>query len=553
MRLNEIFSNGKIYKVPPFQRDYSWEEEHWEDLWEDVLNVLESGEPHYMGALIFKFGNNEEEMFIVDGQQRLVTLTIFAVAGIKFLEDLIQNNIEIQKNNERVKIFLSKFVGEKDATSLFFRNKLKLNRNDDHFFKEYILERRKPSNVSKLKHSQKLLYKCFCYFYEKIKDQFKNDHGKNISNLLENIILKKLIFIQITVEDYLRAYTVFETLNARGIELTPTDLLKNYLFSLIVNEDIPVIEEKWYRIVNLVGFEKFPMFLRYYLNSYKNIVRKERLYKELKNEIKTSHSAINLLEELEKIGYFFAALQNPYDEFWNVYPNKNKIVNKIEELSLFKVSQPIILLMSIYRFKDYLLEQSLRMASVISFRYNIIGKANPNELEKIYNKSAIKLSKGEISTARELFESLKSIYINDEQFVSDFSQVSLNTRRNKKIVKYILISIENKISGNTYDINDSSISIEHILPENPNEEWKSSFKNGDIGDYIYRLGNLTLLNSSDNRRIGNKSFEKKLEVYKESRFVITNTINCSEWNNESILNRQKQLAEIARDIWRLDF
>jgi len=555
MRLNEILSNGKVYKVPPFQRDYSWTEENWEDLWEDILNITitSTNPPHYMGALIFKPGDNEDEWIIVDGQQRLATLTVVAVAGIAFLEKLIENKIDEDNNRERVSLFSSKFIGEKDATSLFYRSKLHLNKNDDPFFQEYILKRKKPLNISKLKYSQKLLFKSFEYFYKNIDEDFNGDRGEKIANFLENIISKKLIFIQITVEDDLSAYTVFETLNARGIELAPTDLLKNYLFSLIPRADLPIVEEKWYRIVNLVGFEKFPMFLRYYINSYRKIVRKERLFKEIKSEVRTSENTIELLDDLENIAYFYAALQNPYDEFWNDFYNKNDIIKRLESLNLFRVSQHLPLLIAVYRHKKELLQQALRIATVISFRYNIIGKLNPNDLEKAYNNVAMKISKGEITTGKEIFDTLKSIYINDEQFVSMFGLASLNTRRNKKIVKHILLSIEKQLSGNTYDLYDSSITIEHILPENPTEDWLESFEGEEIENYVYRLGNLTLLESSKNRDIDNKDFQDKLSIYKSSKLKITNDINFDEWNRNTIYIRQKKLAEVAKEIWRLDF
>jgi len=555
MRLNEILSNGKVYKVPPFQRDYSWTEENWEDLWEDILNITitSTNPPHYMGALIFKPGDNEDEWIIVDGQQRLATLTVVAVAGIAFLEKLIENKIDEDNNRERVSLFSSKFIGEKDATSLFYRSKLHLNKNDDPFFQEYILKRKKPLNISKLKYSQKLLFKSFEYFYKNIDEDFNGDRGEKIANFLENIISKKLIFIQITVEDDLSAYTVFETLNARGIELAPTDLLKNYLFSLIPRDDLPIVEEKWYRIVNLVGFEKFPMFLRYYINSYRKIVRKERLFKEIKSEVRTSENTIELLDDLENIAYFYAALQNPYDEFWNDFYNKNDIIKRLESLNLFRVSQHLPLLIAVYRHKKELLQQALRIATVISFRYNIIGKLNPNDLEKAYNNVAMKISKGEITTGKEIFDTLKSIYINDEQFVSMFGLASLNTRRNKKIVKHILLSIEKQLSGNTYDLYDSSITIEHILPENPTEDWLESFEGEEIENYVYRLGNLTLLESSKNRDIDNKDFQDKLSIYKSSKLKITNDINFDEWNRNTIYIRQKKLAEVAKEIWRLDF
>jgi uncharacterized protein with ParB-like and HNH nuclease domain len=552
VKLSEILFNGRTYKVPPFQRNYSWKEENWEDLWEDILNTEKTGLPHYMGAVIFKVTENEDELYIIDGQQRLASIIVLAVACIKFLEEIIEAGIEPEKNKERVDIFSKRFIGDKDATSLFYKSKLVLNRNDNPFFQEYILKRKKPRNLRKLKESQKLLWSAFEYFYKKIKEKFQNDNGENISKFLEKVVAKKLVFIQITVEDDLSAYTVFETLNARGIELAPTDLLKNYIFSLVAESDIENIEEKWYRIIDTVGFKKFPTFLRYFLNSYRELVRKDKLFKILKREIKDSNDVMTLLDDLEEHALLYAALNNPYDEFWNDFIDKARIPKHLEALKIFGVTQHIPLIMAVYRKKRELMEKVLRIIVTITFRYNVIGKLNPNDLEKVYNRAAIKISEGKVTTLESIFKELKSIYVSDDNFVSDFTYISINTRRNKKLAKYILVNIENYLSGSEYDYDRGEITIEHILPENPSTEWFDSFSEDEIENFVYRVGNLTLLESSKNRNIGNKPFPEKIEVYETSKFQLTKNINYDEWNKETITRRQKYLASLAKQIWRID-
>ena len=552
VKLSEILFNGRTYKVPPFQRNYSWKEENWEDLWEDILNTEKTGLPHYMGAVIFKVTENEDELYIIDGQQRLASIIVLAVACIKFLEEIIEAGIEPEKNKERVDIFSKRFIGDKDATSLFYKSKLVLNRNDNPFFQEYILKRKKPRNLRKLKESQKLLWSAFEYFYKKIKEKFQNDNGENISKFLEKVVAKKLVFIQITVEDDLSAYTVFETLNARGIELAPTDLLKNYIFSLVAESDIENIEEKWYRIIDTVGFKKFPTFLRYFLNSYRELVRKDKLFKILKREIKDSNDVMTLLDDLEEHALLYAALNNPYDEFWNDFIDKARIPKHLEALKIFGVTQHIPLIMAVYRKKRELMEKVLRIIVTITFRYNVIGKLNPNDLEKVYNRAAIKISEGKVTTLESIFKELKSIYVSDDNFVSDFTYISINTRRNKKLAKYILVNIENYLSGSEYDYDRGEITIEHILPENPSTEWFDSFSEDEIENFVYRVGNLTLLESSKNRDIGNKPFPEKIEVYETSKFQLTKNINYDEWNKETITRRQKYLASLAKQIWRID-
>jgi uncharacterized protein with ParB-like and HNH nuclease domain len=553
VRFGDMFFNGKTYKIPLFQRDYSWREENWEDLWFDIINIIETGASHYMGALIFKTVNNEDELLIIDGQQRLATIIIIVVAGIKLIEDLVEKKINTKDNEERIKILSSKFIGEKDATSLFYKSKLLLNKKDNPFFQEYILKRKKPLNILKLHYSQKLLYKAFEYYYTKMKNELSNKKGEEISDFLENIIAKKLVFIQITVADDLSAYTVFETLNARGIELAPTDLLKNYFFSIVSATDLSIIEEKWDKIISIVRFEKFPLFLRYYLNSYRPLVRKERLFKEVKKEIKSAEDVIGLLEELENTAYFFSALKNPYDDFWNEFPEKSKIIECLEALNLFKVTQQIPLLFSIYKSKREILAKILQIIEVIAFRYNIIGKLNPNEMEQIYNRIAIMVFEKKLKSPKSIFNKLKNIYVKDDEFVSKFEYISINSNRNKKLIKYILIKIENTISKNFYDYNDSSITIEHILPENPSNEWFDMFIPEEIKNHVYRIGNMTLLESDKNREAGNKGYKKKTEIYKDSKFKITKNLNYEEWGMSSISKRQRKLSEEAKNIWRIDY
>ncbi len=102
----ELFSNGKIYRVPPFQRDYSWKEENWEDLWQDILNLHNNiNFSHYMGAIVLQSDRTaDKEVIIIDGQQQLATLSIIAVAIIERIKRLVEQEIELDANKERQEI-----------------------------------------------------------------------------------------------------------------------------------------------------------------------------------------------------------------------------------------------------------------------------------------------------------------------------------------------------------------------------------------------------------------------------------------------------------------
>ena len=123
----ELIGNGRIYRVPAYQRDYSWKDEHWEDLWNDLWEMHgDVDERHYMGALVIE-GISDREFQIIDGQQRLATLSILALAVLGQLETLAEQGVDPQANRERAAGLRNRFIGEKDPASLVESSKLFLN------------------------------------------------------------------------------------------------------------------------------------------------------------------------------------------------------------------------------------------------------------------------------------------------------------------------------------------------------------------------------------------------------------------------------------------
>jgi len=557
--LGELLGNGKTYKVPPYQRDYSWDEEKWEDLFLDINDLENSKHPHYMGAIVLQTSNNKQYT-IIDGQQRIATLSIFIIAIIKLLKDLVEQGIDKDENQRRVDYFSRTFLGNIEPKQLFITSKLELNSINDSFFSAYIVQLRTPAKAILIKedNSNKLLLKAYDYFYQKLKEKLKNKDGKEIDSYLSDFVADKIKFIQISVEDELGAYTLFETLNARGVELTSTDLLKNYLFSLVGDGTTrgggyKVLLSDWNMISNVVGTKDFPNFLRYFINSKKALVRHNNLYKEVKKTISNHEQVFAMVEELKELASVYVAFKNPSDELWASFGKFKELKTYFEELKLFGVSQQVPLLLSVYRhFDENEFVRVVRICSVISFRYATIGKLNPNEMERVYNKCAIKVANKELTNSREVFENLKTIYVDDEAFENSFSSISIDIGK-RKLIKYILISIENQKAGQDYGYDESDATIEHILPQNIDldSQWAENFSDDERENLTSRLGNYLLLEVNKNKDIGNKYFDEKKEVYKTSKYLMTNSFNYSQWNIDNIKQHQKEFAKIAKGVWRL--
>lgn len=547
--LSDIVGNGKTYTVPPYQRDYSWRRDHWEDLWNDILNIDSEGLVHYMGSIVLQ-NMGDKKFHVIDGQQRFSTLTLIVLAIIRQLNVLIDKEIDVQENKERVELLQKKFIGDKDPGSLTYSSKLKLNENNNSFFQSNLLVFRPPTNINTLHDSDKLIWQAYNFFIGKIADHFEGtESGEQITNFLNKHIAENLMFIQIVVEDELSAYTVFETLNSRGVGLTVTDLLKNYLFSVSTKVDLPHVKDKWRKIVDIIGLDQFPTFLRHYWISKNRLIRQEYLFRAVKASITTSPDVISLLDSLEENAMLYNALSNYSDSFWGGH---REIKKRVKELTLFKEKQSYSLMISAYNNLDQeSFAQVLKLISIITFRYTVIARLHTNLKEEIYNKAAIEVSNNRATSVNQIAQLLKPLYPSDSDFKNDFSTKSISTKRGKKLVRYILYNIENHLSQADYDFEENPGTIEHILPENGSEHYEAEFPATIHDSIVYRLGNYTLLEDDKNRDCDNLPFDEKKVIYQTSQYEITKQITANVWTPNTVEIRQKKLADYASSIWRI--
>lgn len=557
----KLLGNGMRYRVPPFQRDYSWTDDEWDDLWQDIVAMFEEdGEPaHYMGYLVLQ-SSDAKQFDIIDGQQRITTISVLLLAGLSYLQDLANAGKDAENNLKRQAQLQSSYIGYVDPVTLVSRPKLELNRHNNNYYQTYLVSLEKLP-IRGLNASEHQLRKAFNWFKEQLKSRFGNsdDSGTQFALFIDGLV-DKLFFTVITVTDELNAFKVFETLNARGVQLSATDLLKNYLFSIVSSastheNEIKALEDRWERIVGLLGDERFSEFLRVFWNSHHRLTRKAELFKVIRKEISSREKAFQLLRDMDQGAAVYMALRDPHDQQWN---NEEKAA--LEQLQLFNVRQPLAMLMASY--SAFYEEQRssftriLQAVSVISFRYNVICNLQSNDQERLYNEVARGISDDSLPSLKVVLSALSAVYPDDKQFKASFTEKELRTTnsRNKKVVRYILFAIESQKSGEHFESDSNKYNLEHILPENPDESW-SYIDDEKQERLVYRLANMTPMEVSANRTVGNQSFERKSEAFAESGFEITRAIadRYDTWGEKEIEQRQAQLAKLALSIWRLDF
>jgi hypothetical protein len=554
----DIMGNGLRYVVPKFQRDYSWTSEQWEDLWQDIQELLKDDaaqEEHYMGYLLLQ-SHDRKEYSIIDGQQRISTLSIFILAVLNHMKRLADQGIEPEDNQKRLETLKSTYIGFTDPVSLVTKPKLTLNRNNDRYFGRYLCTLTENPPIRGTKASEKLLQKAYCFFLEKIEETAIRD-GAELAALIGKVV-DRLLFTQITVGSDLNAYTVFETLNARGIKLSVPDLLKNYLFSIIDGkqplhqEEIRQLEEEWQAITDQLGSFDFSKFMQSEWNSRNPIVVKNSLFKKIKQSITTREQSFGYLQNLGAAAEVYAALQSPTDIFWQ-RDEYYGVQNSLRSFELFNISQPFGLLMAAYR--NFTPKEFVKIAKyieVVSIRYNVIGRLSPNKQENIYNKIACGISDKSITNLKMIQDSLREIYPSDNDFRNDFAHKQMRTEQSTKKVRFLLARIEESLN-NGMDITDTTLTLEHILPSNPKDEWLQHFDASDVDSYADMIGNMTLLQESLNKELRNAAFPIKKEVFAKSSLEITRWCGkYTNWTKESIEARQKWLAEQAVLCWKID-
>lgn len=556
----KLFGNGLTYNIPRFQRDYSWTDVEWDELWLDIQEATKpDGESaHYMGYLVLQT-LNDKTFDVIDGQQRLTTLSIIVLAILRNLKRLVETGQDAERNQQRLEQIRSSYIGYLDPVTLVAASKLTLNRNNNDYYQNYLV----PLAVLPqrgFKASEHAMRKASDWFEKRVLEfaraatDAETDTGVSLAKLLESIC-DKLFFTVITVSDELNAYKVFETLNSRGVRLSATDLLKNYLFSVLhrdgVHEnEMSAMDDRWERLVSRLGETDLPDFLRIHWMSRNGLVRQSELFKTIRAKIDKRADVFALLNALDADVDPYLGLTSPESSDWS-----SELKDSAALLRMFGVRQPYALLIAARRVLsvgDF--TALLKIIVNISFRYNVIGTMQAGEQERVYSDVAARLSAGKFADLASIVEALRPVYPGDAAFKAAFASKELKTTqsRNNRIMRFILCNLERQAGGNDHDRDSATFTVEHILPQNPEGGWEQ-FTEIEADANKYRIGNMALLETTLNRDIGNEKYATKRSAFERSTFRTTQMIatDNDDWTPQRVLARQNSMANVAISIWRV--
>ncbi len=559
--LRNLLEGGKQFQIPLFQRPYSWKKENWETLWEDLMSLYTGAVQgsYFLGPIVtqsvFSTADGISPFVVIDGQQRLTTLTIILAVLRTYLKKIDPN---MAKEVEELYL-LNKFKKDDDSYKL-------LPTQDDRDVYKNIIQSKKAKDIKK----EGQIYEAYKFFDAKFEkpdpdEELELDYVKFKTILLENLLL-----VNITTDANDNPYLIFESLNNKGEDLTQADLVRNYIFmKLPLAERDEIYNHQWLPLQE--SFKKNVSHKEYageltkafwfYLRKDGMDINEKEVYKSIKKRFDSLSSTDELRVELDNLITFsnYYLRLNFNDEEPEIRLKKRferlkrldfttchifllNIYHQYEEEKLsLEAFEKVLCYLESYFVRRWFAEVPTRSLGIIfNNLYNQIKQKDPDNLVDGLHTVIASFDKNQR-------------HPDDNEFSQAFVNRSLySSKGSNDRVKLILESIEASLSKER--VAPESLNIEHIMPQSLNKEWKIMLGENHANlhkKWLHTLGNLTL--TGYNSELSNKPFEEKsTHLQKNSNLALNKYYQQKKvniWNEEAIKNRAEYLANIAIKIW----
>jgi len=540
--LERVFAKegDKQFVVPPYQRPYRWDADDAVQLLRDVHESCEAAETEYfIGSMICikKSGNKYE---VVDGQQRLITLTII----LSCLSECIRNSRIKDELKERI---LRSDPYLEDATP---RATLVVHERERDFYFNHVLQREHVAEARSV--TEKVYERNRKEIGECLKDMEQSDLERLAKYLSRSV---SVVFVE--VDDFTSAFRLFNVLNNRGMRLNDADLVKNMLLEAVANDEegTRLVGNSWKAMEEQVGEDEIHQFIRMHILSEK----------------KTRDRVIKIAgKKASPFEYYRHQLNNKFNgkSTKMVEVLKTSATNYRDILDGKWGAGKTIRLLNNFKQPEWM-PAFLAFANKWSGREGFVDFAQM--FEKIYMQGwlttgkrehacyiAIATINADKSSAATVIGALRQC-AEDKRFEEalDSSEFYDVTRRQIiNLVKAVLIRVNDERHDESAKIDVSNkVQVEHILPQNmsANAYWREKFTDDEHAEWVNKLGNLTLLIGRKNSAASNRAFPAKKAAYQAGTIpalaITREILNYDEWSADSLRARHEKLKKEVMALW----
>lgn len=545
----KIFMDDYVFTIPNYQRPYAWTTEEAGELLDDLLTAMEDGDkpveelnPYFLGSVVLVKEENKPDAQIVDGQQRLVTLSI--------LFSVIRELVGPEHVGD-----ISKRIYEKGDSILGTPNRYRLTvrQRDKDFFQEYIQDERgvealKELNIP-LSDSCTNLRKNALLFLERLENLTEKQRV-----FLARFMVLRCYLVVVSTPDLDSAYRIFSVLNDRGLDLSLTDILKAEIIGKIGKRDEEGYTQKWEDIEEQLGREAFEDLFAHIRMIYAKKKLRSTILQEFRTFVNPTKKPKNFIDgTLIQMGESFDQIRNASFEGTLRVDNINKYLTYLNRIDNFDWQPAAIF-------------------------YLTRNRNNPKEilwfLKKLERLAAgMMIIRADINYRLERYGHLITAIEEEADLSDEDSPIQLNRGEQGKIIQALnddiynvvkirlplLLRLDEALSEGEASYDFPIISVEHVLPQSPpvGSKWLKWWPDEEQRqEYVHKLGNLVLLSRRKNSQAKNYEFERKKEEYFQrggiSPFALTTQVmNETKWTPEVVEERQRQLVDKLKEVWDL--
>lgn len=545
--------SDKRFIIPLYQRNYDWKEDNCEQLFQDLMKLHESGrKSHFFGSIVSSIQSGTEDRYIIDGQQRITTVSLILIAMVNANKD---GQILATDSKLVEKIFKRYLVDEYQVDER--KVKLKPIKKDMQAFDALLYKPKeqyiKGSNVTRN----------YEFFFDKI-----IHCGLTLDEIFETI--KKLEVINIRLDEEDDPQLIFESLNSTGLDLSEADKIRNYLLmSLSPEEQEDLYTHFWNPIEVFTKYDSTPFVRDYLTMKQGKIGRIDKIYFIFKEYAETlGADRAHLLADM----CHFAKIYHQID---NAQIGTDKINRKLKQLRTLDstVAYPFFMAFFDYAMKVGMPENEIyRVIDVVEAYWarRIICNLPSNALNKVFSTlhrdvlNLIDKSNGDsaplyidVLVYVLLRKGRSAVFPSDEEVTGNFQSRQVYKMPSSQRM-FILERMENQDSNERHDVvkelTEKSITIEHIMPQTLSDKWKKAL--GEDWErihqqYLHTMANLTL--TGYNSQYSNLSFLEKRDMekgFKDSAFRLNNDVkSCNQWTEKELKERQQHLLHVLMKLW----
>jgi uncharacterized protein with ParB-like and HNH nuclease domain len=549
--LCKVFCNDFAFSIPAYQRPYAWTREQASELLTDLLSFLGDGSepetdanPYFLGSIVLIKSEDTPESDVVDGQQRLTTLTILlsVLRSLAIANTALEITDYIYQKGRRIE-------GQEN------RYRLKLREKDEDFFRRYVQDENKLDDLLKLDNSQltdsqKNIQTNTNYFLGEL-----SAFSEQQRNRFAHYLMMRCFLVVVSTPDLDSAYSIFSVLNSRGLDLSLTDLLKSEIIGVIPSSQQERYTRIWEDEEEDLGRDTFQELFSH----IRMIFRKAKLRETALNEFR---KYIQPQKEPQK---FIDGVLKPYSDALEII----KVANYQSDKEAGAIN-------SLFRWLNQIDNFDWVPPAILYFSRN---SQNPDSLKRFFTdlerlSAGLMILRADINDRIERYAKLLAAIEEDLDLYAPTSPLQLTAEEIDCIVKtlngdlylikrirqYVLLRLDSALAQAEASYDYSVITVEHVLPQNPSEgsTWLKWFPiEEERIQYVHRIGNLALLSRKKNSEAQNYDFDKKKEKYFTSNmgivpFALTSQVlQQSEWTPEVITQRQISSIQRLRAIWHL--